>query len=110
MKKWQKMAIAGLVAGSVALGSFPALAETTSPRVDKREAYQQGRIYRGVDSGKITPREFNRLEREQARIRGAEARMKADGVYTRRERLRTNKMLNRSNRHVYRAKHNRRVR
>jgi hypothetical protein len=110
MRKWQKMAIAGWVAGSVALGSFPALGETISPRIDKREAYQQGRIYRGVDSGQLTLREFNRLERQQARIRGAEARMKADGVYTRRERLRTNRMLNRSSRYVYRAKHNGRVR
>lgn len=110
MKSWQKMAIAGLVAGSMTLGSFAALAETNSPRIDKREAYQQGRIYQGVDSGQITPREFNRLEREQARIRAVEARMKADGVYTRRERFRTHKMLNRSNRHVYWAKHNRRVR
>ena len=110
MQRWQKMAIAGLVAASMAIGSFPALADTYSPRIDQREAYQQGRIYQVVDSGQITPKEFNRLENGQARIRAAEARMKADGVYTRRERFRTNQMLDRSSRHIYRAKHNQRVR
>jgi hypothetical protein len=89
MRSWRKLAIAGLVSGGLVLGSFPALAGAESPRIDHREAYQQGRIYRGVDSGSITPREFNRLEMQQNRIRAAEARMKADGRYTRRERVRT---------------------
>lgn len=107
MKNWRLMAVAGLVSGGLLLASLPALAETGSPRIDQREAYQQGRIYRGVDSGSITPREFNRLENQQSRIQAAEARMKADGRYTRRERLRTRHMLNHSNRSIYRATHNR---
>jgi len=110
VKNWKKMAVAGLVAGTLTLASFPAMAETSSPGIDRREANQQGRIYQGVDSGQVTPKEFNRLENEQARIRAAEARMKADGTYNRRERYRTQQMLDRSSRHVYRAKHNNRVR
>lgn len=110
MKNWNKMVVAGLVAGSLALGSFPVLADTASPGIDQREACQQGRIYRGVDSGQLTLREFTGLEKEQARIRAAEARMKADGTFTRRERYRVNQMLDRSSRHVYRAKHHSRIR
>jgi hypothetical protein len=107
MKSWRTMAIAGLVGGGLILASLPALAGPGSPRIDHRESYQQGRIYRGVDSGSITPRAFHRLEMQQNRIRAAEARMKADGRYTRRERLRTHQMLNHSNRSIYRATHNR---
>ncbi len=107
MKSWRLMAVAGLVSSGLILASLPALAGPGSPRIDHREAYQQGRIYRGVDSGSITPREFNRLESQQNRIRAAEARMKADGRYTRRERARTHRMLNHSNRAIYRATHNR---
>jgi hypothetical protein len=104
------MAVTGLVAGSLIMGSLPVLAGTTSPRIDKREGYQQGWIYQGVDSGQLTRRELNRLENRQTRIKAAEARMKADGRYTRRERARTHKILNQSSRNVYRAQHNNRVR
>jgi hypothetical protein len=110
MNNWQKVAIVGLVAGSLALGSFPALAGTDSPRIDQRQANQQQRIYNGVDSGRLTPQEFNRVEARQANIRAAEARMKADGRFTKGERLRVNSMLTKSSRQVYRAKHNNRVR
>lgn len=109
MKRWQKMTVSGLVAGALTLVTLPVLADTYSPGIDGREVRQQNRIYQGVNSGQITPREFRLLEREQARIRAAEARMKADGRYTRRERYRTHQMLDRSNRHIYWAKHNQRV-
>ncbi len=77
--------------------------------LDGREAYQQNRINQGVQSGQLTPEEFNRLQREQARIRAAEARMRADGRLDPRERARLNAMLNRSGRDIYRAEHNRQV-
>jgi len=110
MNNWKNVAIVGLVAGSLALGSLPALAGTGSPGIDRREARQQQRIYNGVNSGRLTPQEFNRLEARQAGVRAAEARMKADGVFTKGERLRVNHMLTKSSRQVYRAKHNNRVR
>ncbi len=110
MRNWHKLAIAGLVSGGLVLGSFPGLAGAESPRIDNREVYQQGRIYQGVESGQITPREFNRLENQQSRIQTGEARMKADGRYTRRERVRTQQRLNSSNCNIYRAKHNNRSR
>jgi hypothetical protein len=109
MKVWQRMAVAGLVAGSLALGSLPVLAQAGSPRIDQREANQQNRINQGVNSGQLTPREYNHLENRQNRINTAENQMKADGHYTYAERLRTQRMLRRSNRMVYRDKHNYRV-
>jgi hypothetical protein len=109
MKNWQKMAVAGLVAGSLILGTLPALAQSNSPWIDQREAYQQRRIDQGVNSGRVTPQEYNRLENRQARIQNAEARMKSDGRYTCAERARTRHLLDRGSRQIYRDKHNYRV-
>jgi hypothetical protein len=106
---WQRMAVAGIFAGRLALGSLPALAQINSPWIEQREANQQNRINQGVNSGQITPQEYSRLENRQNRINAAKARMKSDGHYTCQERTRTRNMLNRSSRQVYRAKHNNRV-
>jgi hypothetical protein len=54
----------------------------------------------------LSPKEFRRLEKEQARIRAAEARMWADGRLSRKERDRLNRMLARSSRNIYGLKHN----
>jgi len=124
MGNWKKLMVAGAVVGSLVLGSGPALAGPTSPRLDRREYRQQSRIYpsprldrreyrqqsriyRGIASGCLTPWEFRLLEREQARIHFTEARMKADGRFTRWERARLHHRLNVSSRHIYRATHNR---
>jgi hypothetical protein len=109
MKMWQRLAVAGLVAGSLALGSLPALAQAGSPWIDQRGANQQNRINQGVNSGQLTPAEYNHVENRENRINTAENQMKADGHYTHAERLRTRRMLRRSNRMVYRDKHNNRV-
>ncbi len=55
MKSWQKMAVAGLVTGSLILGSFPAMSQTNSPWIDQRETYQQNRINQGLNPGRLTP-------------------------------------------------------
>lgn len=109
MKMWQRMAVAGIVAGSLALGSLPVLAQTNSPWIDQREANQRNRINQGVNSGRLTPAEYNHLENRENRINTAENQMKADGRYTPAERARTRRLLKRSNRMVYRDKHNYRV-
>jgi hypothetical protein len=108
MKSWEMITVAGLVASALTFSTVQVGADTYSPGIDRREDRQQNRIYQGVDSGQITPKEFRRLENEQARIRAAETRMKADGRYTRWERYRTQQMLDRSSRHIYWAKHNQR--
>jgi hypothetical protein len=109
MNMWQKMAVAGLVAGTLAQGSLPALAQSGSPWIDQREANQQNRINQGVNSGQLTTQEYNHLENRQNRINTAEAQMESDGHYTPAERARTRRLLKRSNRMVYRDKHNYRV-
>ncbi len=88
----------------------PVFAEgTASPGIEQRQLNQQQRIYNGVRNGSLTPGEAARLEREQARIERQERRLKADGDFTPRERASVQKHLNRSSKHVYRAKHNGRV-
>ena len=71
-----------------------------------REGRQQGRIYQGVDSGQVTPREYRRLEREQGRIEADRQRAWADGRLTPREACRLTREQNRASRDIWRAKHN----
>ncbi len=82
---------------------------TGDPRIDRREAYQQQQIHRGIDSGALTPGEARYLEREQGRIDRAEDRMLSDGNLSPRERQRLNQMQNRASRDIYRLEHNNRT-
>ncbi len=75
------------------------------PGVNRRQQHQQHRILGGIRSGALTPRETVRLERQQVRIGREEHRMKSDGVLTKRERCKLHHDLNRSNRQIYRQKH-----
>ncbi len=76
--------------------------------INKREHNQQQRIRQGIGSGELTRREVLRLEKEQARIRFAEARARnSGGVFTLRERARIQRELNQSSRHIRRQKHDR---
>ncbi len=98
--------MAVLVGVGLTLASVPVQADPYSPWVDWREHRQQERIYHGLRTGRLTPWETRYLEREQARIHRAEARMWSDGVLTRKERARLHQMENHASRHIYRAKHN----
>lgn len=76
--------------------------------INEREHDQQQRIRQGIRSGELTRIEAARLEREQARIRLAEARARrSGGEFTPRERARIQHELNQANRHIYRQKHDR---
>jgi hypothetical protein len=77
------------VATTLALTSWGAFAfpnQPATPRIDQREVQQDHRIHDGLRSGRLTPREAHRLERQQAEIRQAERRARADGRVTRQER------------------------
>jgi hypothetical protein len=91
-------ALLGLVAGI-------AFAQTATPKVTKRQARQQARIYQGVKSGELTPREFNRLEKQEGKIAADKAKAKQDGVVTAQERARLHREQNAVSRHIYRQKH-----
>ena len=101
MKKSIIIALA-LILG-VATFSF---AQTNTPRVTKRQRHQQERIGNGVSSGQLTARETAKLERQEAKIQDDKQAAKADGQVTRQERRRLNREENRTNRHIYNAKHN----
>jgi len=80
-----------------ALASTASAAGTTGPNINERRARhsinarqreQQKRIGEGVENGSLTPREAQRLEREQARFSQQEARLRQGGLSPReRERL-----------------------
>jgi uncharacterized protein YjbI with pentapeptide repeats len=106
MKIWTKGIVTGLLAGGVILGSLPAWAEPNHADFGQRGMRQERRIYQGVQSGQLTPREFRRLENQQGRINAVAARMRADGRLNRPERARLNHMQNRSNRSIYQYRHN----
>ncbi len=74
--------------------------------LDRRQQRQEDRIQQGLASGQLTPREARRLQNEQARIRGAERRMRADGNLSPQERARLNAMQQRSSQDIYRQRHN----
>ena len=75
--------------------------------INQRERRQQARIWQGYRSGDLTPREFRRLEREQAFIRRSEARARRDCNFTARERMRIQREQNRASRHIFRQRHDR---
>jgi len=80
---------------------------SSAETINQREWRQQERIWSGYRSGDLTPREFRRLEREQALIRRSEARARRDGNFTARERLRIQREGNRASRDVFTQRHDR---
>jgi len=77
------------------------------PRIQQRMQNQESRIDQGVKSGELTPKEAEKLEAEQAKIRQTEQRMKSDGNLTPKEREKLHNMQDRASDHIYRQKHDR---
>lgn len=76
--------------------------------IDDRQRNQRTRISNGIRSGELTARETARLAREQVHIRVMEHRFRRSGDgLSDRERLRLQRELNQSSRHIYRQKHDR---
>ncbi len=97
-----------LIGTIILLGANAVFAGTNDPGIQQREQNQEKRIDQGVASGQLTPREAGRLETKEARIQQNEARMKADGNLTVRERRKLNRQQNQASRAIYRKKHNQR--
>jgi DNA-binding transcriptional regulator of glucitol operon len=107
MKIWTKGIVSGLLAGVVILGSLPALAGPPASYYDQRQMDQQSRINQGVQSGRITPGEYRRLQYEQERIRQTEAMMRGkNGRLTPGQKAQLAQMQDQANRDIYRYKHN----
>lgn len=103
MKKVSAVFLLGLAAVSV---SISAQAQST-PKLDQREARQEQRIDKGIESGQLTQREANRLERREVKLKTDEAAAKADGVVTKQEHAELHAEANRDSARIYRQKHDR---
>lgn len=73
--------------------------------IERRDAYLDSRIHRGVATGQITGREAHRLEDQQAQIERIEARARADGRLSGHERARIDHAQDRLSRNIYRQSH-----
>lgn len=91
-----------IVAALLAFAAVPAFAQSG---IIQRDVNQQQRIEQGLRSGQLNTREAGRLEREQARIEGAEARALQDGKMTAQEKARITQIQNQASRDIYREKH-----
>lgn len=99
--------VSTLILTLLATLALPVLAQTSTPNIDQRQQNQQQRIEQGVQSGALTAREAERLEKGQAHVERLENRAKADGSVTPRERARLEHAENVQSRHIYHEKHDR---
>ena len=84
-----------------------AFAQTSTPRVDQREANQEARIQHGINAGSLTQPEAVRLAHGQQHVQNIEMRAKADGVVTRQERGRLHHAQDVQSQRIYSQKHDR---
>ena len=94
--------LAAFVAAAFAL---PALAQPQTPVIDQRQANQEKRIQKGVQSGELTGKEAARLEKGQARVQAKEDKAKADGKVTAKERAKLAHAQNKQSRKIAKQKH-----
>ena len=78
--------------------------------INQRERHQQRRITDGVRDGELTRKEAKKLEKEQAKIRAAEAKAKSDGEFTAKERAKIQKRQDKASHHIYKEKHDKQTR
>ena len=87
--------------------ALPVAAQTSTPRVDQRQANQEARIQQGVQSGALTGKEAAKLEKGQDKVQAKETKAKADGKVTARERARLAKAQDKQSRNIAKQKHDR---
>jgi len=91
-------------------GAGPGVTDPGHPRVNEvnaREQNQQNRIANGVKSGELTPKETQKLEKQQGRIDNQEKRdmAKNNGHLTKGEQAKLNKEQNHASKNIYDKKH-----
>ena len=94
-----------ITATALALLGFAPLPLAEAGTITNREARQQKRITKGVESGELTAKETARLEREQTKIEADREKALADGSMTKREKAKLTREQNRASRRIYREKH-----
>ena len=98
--------ITGALVSTLALGNL-VFAQGT---INQRERRQQSRIHEGVRDGELTRNEARKLEHQQAKIHAAEARAKADGEFTPKERANIQKMQDKASHQIYQEEHDHQTR
>src|SRR5262249_22756834 len=107
---YMKRKLTTLVFGAVVCAIIlPASLFAGTNPIDRRKHQEQRRIRQGIRSGELTAQEVRKLEREQTRIRRTEARDRADGNLSPKERVKLDRMLNHASRDIYRQKHDNQV-
>lgn len=96
-----------VVSGMTLLMAGMTFAEAETPVIDQRQANQEQRIDKGIESGQLNEREANRLNKQHDHIDNMEERAKSDGVMTKKERARIGAAQDRASRHIAREKHDR---
>jgi len=94
-----------VVTASVALAGFIGLSTVQAGEIVNRERRQQERIGQGVQSGELTAKETQRLEKEQGKIEADREKAREDGKMTKRERAKLRTEQNRASYHIYKQKH-----
>lgn len=78
--------------------------------INERQDNQQARIKQGIISGEITNKEGIKLTRQQIKTQRKEARFKADGNFTKKERAIVQRDLTKNSASIYKQKHDKQTR
>ena len=103
------LAAGGIAFAQTAPAAAPAKDPIATPKLDARQANQQGRIDQGVASGQLTPRETANLEKREARLEADKQAARSDGRVTSAERRRLQREANRASRRIAAQKHDKQV-
>ena len=95
------------VSATILVISGMTYAHAETPVIDQREANQEQRIDKGIESGQLNEREANRLNKQQEHINKIEDKAKSDGVVTKKERARINHAQDRTSHNIAHEKHDR---
>lgn len=102
MRRGLSLAVVACLAGAVS----PAVAG----RAGERAQRARDRITQGIQSGALTRREAATLREEQRKIRSVRKRAGRDGHFSRRERLKIERLQDQASKNIAAFKHNRRRR
>ncbi|PKL82679.1 MAG: hypothetical protein CVV24_08905 [Ignavibacteriae bacterium HGW-Ignavibacteriae-3] len=76
-------------------------AQTQTPRVTERQEIQKEKIEQGVKSGELTRHETKQLVKQQVNIQINKRASKSDGVVTKRERAKLDRMQDKAAKNIY---------
>ena len=95
-----------IVLASLVLAVTSATSFAATPLINARQNIQAHRIFKGIQSGRITFPESQKLAQGQARVQNLENNAKSDGVVTPLERARIHAVQNIQSARIFLKKHN----